>query len=313
MFVSGIELLRRTRSGGKVHSLRAEARWPATRVKRACRYQHRHLVVVWVPAMDVRKDFESVATYLYRLGGLGEQFSRYNNEDWPHLKNREDFQRIYSLPTKERIQLEELYAKGRDCAIFMGSRLREFNDVGQFPSLAEYVDSFDRTWVNERHDLQKFIAEIKSIVESLEHAPWAVGRMVNVFDDQLRLLASVRKTLDLLKQTNLYKIEKGEAPVEKEGSINIGHISGKVNINSTDNSINVSINSSSIFSGLSDAISAAAMDSRQKAQLLGKVDEMRNAEGTAGFVQKYKEFMQNAANHMTVISPFIPALTSLIG
>jgi hypothetical protein len=263
--------------------------------------------------MDIRKDFESVATFIHRLAGLGEQFSRYNNEDWPHLKNREDFKNVYRLPDKQRIQLEELYAKGRDCAIFMGSRLREFNDVGQFPSLAEYIDSFDRTWVNERNDLQTFLESIKAITDSLDRPPWAVRRMIEVFDDQLRLLASVRKTLDLLKQTNLYKIEKGEAPVEKEPNITIGHINGKVNINSTDNSTNINIESSSIFGGLSNAISNAPIEEKQKAQLLAKVEELRQAEGTSGFVQKYKDFMQNAANHMTVISPFIPALTSLIG
>jgi len=262
--------------------------------------------------MDIRKDFESVATFLHRLAGIGEQFSRYNNQDWPHLKNREDFEKVYRFPDEKRTQLEELYAKGRDCAIFMGFRLREFNDVGQFPSLAEYIDSFDRTWVNERVDLQAFLENIKAITDTREHPPWAVERMIEVFDHQLRLLASVRITLDLLKKTNLYKIEKGEAPVEKERNITIGHIIGKVNINSTDNSTNINIDSSSIFGGLSNAISSAPIEEMQKAQLLAKVEELRQAEGTGGFVQKYKDFMQNAANHMTVISPFIPALTSLI-
>ena len=262
--------------------------------------------------MEIRKDFESVATFIHRLAGLGEQFSRYNIEDWPHLKNREDFQKIYRLPDKERIQLEKLYGDGRDCAIFMGSRLREFNDVGQFPSLAEYVDSFDRTWVNERDDHQAFLNRIKAITDSLERPPWAVRRMIDVFDDQLRLLASVRKTLDLLKQTNLYKIEKGEAPVDKESQITIGHINGKVNINSTDNSTNISTDSSSIFGSLSNAINNAPIEEKQKVQLMAKVEELKQAEGTGGYIQKYNEFMQNAANHMTVISPFIPALTSLI-
>jgi hypothetical protein len=263
--------------------------------------------------MDIRKDFESVAIFIHRLAGLGEEFARYNNEDWPHLKNREDFQRVYVLADKERFQLEELYAKGRDCASFMGSRLRAFNDIGQFPSLAEYADSFDRTWVNERGDLREFIETIKTTTETLEHPPWAVRRMIELFDDQLRLLDSVRKTVDILQQTNLYKIEKGVAPVEKEASITIGHINGKVNINSTDNSTNFSIDSSSIFSGLSDAINNALIDAPHKAQLLAKVEDLKKSEGTIGFTQKYKEFVQNSANHMSVISPFIPALTSLIG
>ena len=111
--------------------------------------------------MDIRKDFESVATFMHRLAGLGEEFSRLNNKDWPHLKNREDFQKIYSLPDAQRIQLEELYANGRDCATFMEFRLRGFNDVGEFPSLTEYIDSFNGTWVNKRDDHQAFLEKIK--------------------------------------------------------------------------------------------------------------------------------------------------------
>jgi hypothetical protein len=262
--------------------------------------------------MKIRKDFESVATFIHRLAGLGEQFSHYDNQDWPHLMNREDFHRVYRLVDKERIQLEELHGKGRDCAGFMGTRLREFNDVGQFPSLAEYIDSFDHSWVNDSANLQAFIDKIKAITDSLEHSPWAVRRMIEVFEDQLRLLASVRKTLDLLKQTNLYRIEMGEAPVEKESNITIGQITGKVNINSTDNSTSVTIDSSSIFGGLSNAITNAPIEEKQKAQLLAKVEDLKQAEGSSGFVEKYKDFMQNAANHMSIISPFIPALTSLI-
>jgi len=272
----------------------------------------RRLELTFAIPMDIRRDFESVATYIHRLAGIGEQFSLYNKEDWPHLKNREDFQKIDRLPNNERIQLERLYGDGRDCAIFMGSRLREFNDVGQFPSLADYVDSFDQTWVNQCDDVRAFLGSIKAITDSLEHPPWAVRRMIGVFDDQLRLLVSVRKTLDLLKQTNLYRIEKGEAPVEKESNITIGQINGKVNINSTDNSVNVAIESSPIFGNLSSAINKSSIEEVQKAQLLAKVEDLKQAEGTGGFLQKYKDFMQSAANHMTVIAPFIPALTSLI-
>lgn len=262
--------------------------------------------------MDIRKDFESVSTFLFRFAGIGEQFRRFDNNDWPHLKNREDFNRIYSLPDKERYPLEELYAKGRDCAGFMGSRLREFNDVGLFPSLAEYVDSFASTWAYEHEDLQEFIEGIKSLADSLKHPPWSVRRMIEVFEDQLRLLASVRQTIQLLKQTYLYRMEKGEVPVEKEPAINIGQITGKVNINSTDNSTNITITSSPIFSGLVEAISKSAIEEQQKTQLLARVDAMKQTEGTPRFVQKYKDFMQNAANHMTVISPFVSGLAALL-
>lgn len=262
--------------------------------------------------MDIRKDFESVAPFIHRLAGIGDQFAHNNMETWSHLKNREDFSKIYLLPFKDRFQLEELYAKGRESASFMASRLHGFNDVGQFPSLTDYVDSFDGTWVHDHENLLAFLIEIQGITDVLEHPPWAVRRMIVVFEDQLRLLASVRKTLDLLKKSNLYKIENGEAPVEKESGITIGSINGKVNIHSTDNSTNITIDSSPVFSGLREAISQASIEASQKSALLESAERLQQSVGTGGFVQTYKSFMQAAANHMTVIAPFVPALTALI-
>ena len=262
--------------------------------------------------MEIRKDFESVATYLHRLAGIGSEFSRLSNDAWAHLKNREDFDKIYSLPESKILPLDNLYAKGRDCAIFMSSRLRAFNDVGQFPSLTSYLDSFDNTWAYEHEFLQDFIKNIKIIVESLDRAPWAVREMIAVFDDQLRLLAAVRETIFLLKQTHLYKIEKGEIPVEKESSINIHQGSGKININSTDNSTNITIESSPIFAMITEAVTNSSIGTNEKEKLLNCIEAMKKTKGKPTFVDSYKDFIQNAANHMSVVSPFIPALTSLI-
>jgi hypothetical protein len=98
--------------------------------------------------MEIRKDFEFSATFLHRLAGIGQQFSIFNHDDWPHFKNEEDFERIYRLPENQSFQFERLYGDGRDCAIFMSSRLCNFNDVGQFPSLSEYVDSLENTYMD---------------------------------------------------------------------------------------------------------------------------------------------------------------------
>jgi len=39
---------------------------------------------------------------------------------------------------------------------------------------------------------------------------------------------------------------------------------------------------------------------------------MEAAKGTSGFTQKYQNFIASAANHMTVLAPFIPALTQML-
>lgn len=267
----------------------------------------------YLRTMEIRKDFESVEIFIHRLAGIGQKFARFSFDDWSHLKNREDFQKIYRLPATQSLQFETLYGDGRDCSLFMSSRLSEFNDIGKFPSLVEYVESFQTTWVYAHENLQAFIEKTKELADSLDNPPWAIRRMIELFDDQLRLLASVRHTLKLLRQTNLYKIEKGEAPVEREPSINIGQITGKVNINSTDNSINTTIVSSPVFLSLVEAVSKSSIETDQKVQILERINIMKQTEGSSIFLQSYKDFMQNAANHMSIISPFIPALTALIG
>ena len=77
--------------------------------------------------MDIRKDFESAAPYLHRLWGIGNEFAQLNNEDWPHMKHKEDFRFVYTMEHPRRAILENVYGDGRDMAGYMAGHLREFN------------------------------------------------------------------------------------------------------------------------------------------------------------------------------------------
>lgn len=263
--------------------------------------------------MKIRPDFRGAESLLHRLAGIGTEFARYSNEDWPHLKNNEDFQQICRLPFSQKHQFEEFYAIGRHCAIFMSSRLRDFNKVAQFPTFADYVDSFAGTWTYQHENLESFIVKIQLITDELMLRSWAVERMIELFWIQLKLLEAVRHTIALLKKSNIYLIDKGEAPMESPHTISIGNINGKVNINSIDNSTTHKLNSSLIFHELKTAISSSTIQESDKSQLLSKLDELKAAEGSPTYVQKYKDFVQNAATHMSVVGPLLPALTGLIG
>lgn len=46
--------------------------------------------------------------------------------------------------------------------------------------------------------------------------------------------------------------------------------------------------------------------------LLTLLSEMEEAKGKPNYLDKYSAFIANAANHMTLITPFIPALTAFI-
>jgi len=47
-------------------------------------------------------------------------------------------------------------------------------------------------------------------------------------------------------------------------------------------------------------------------KLQEKVTELEKAQGTTGFMAQYQEFMALAANHMTILAPFIPALSQIL-
>jgi hypothetical protein len=51
----------------------------------------------------------------------------------------------------------------------------------------------------------------------------------------------------------------------------------------------------------------------ERIQILNKLDELEEAKGKNSFTQKYQEFIASAADHVTILAPFIPALTQMLG
>lgn len=262
--------------------------------------------------MEIRKDFEPVEMFLHRLLKIAEAFAANNLKNWPHLKNGEDFKYVYALPFATKNPIEEIYATGRDCAVSMASKLRDFNYADEYPTLSSYIDSFDKGWVYQESELFEVYTKGKAAADTLDHCPWAVGQMLELYQDQAKLLAAVKATLKIIQQSHLYKLEKGEVPMEKNSGITIGIIHGKVNIHSTDNSTNTYSQSNPIFIQLQDAISKSTIPQIEREQLIRNIGEMSETHGKPSFMEKYKDFIQNAANHMSVVSPFIPALSGLL-
>lgn len=87
----------------------------------------------------------------------------------------------------------------------------------------------------------------------------------------------------------------------------------RVNIGSTDNSSNVvNINKENIFDELRTVINEKISSEKDSMILLGLVGDMEEAKGTPSFIEKYKDFMESAANHMSVLSPLLPALAQIL-
>lgn len=161
--------------------------------------------------MGVRGDLSSVDMWLQRLAMYAQAFDKNNTQDWPHLKNREDFSRVYSLPVSQCYPLEDLYGNGRDLAVAMSERLVSFNWVQRYPTLKSFVDSFDGGWVNQVDILEEEVSAAESIAIALESCPWAVKQMIELYKAQINMLRGVAHCLEMLRKSDLYLIESGRS------------------------------------------------------------------------------------------------------
>lgn len=94
------------------------------------------------------------------------------------------------------------------------------------------------------------------------------------------------------------------------------HLEGahsRVNIQSQDNSVNVSRQTTeNIFADMRQVIQTRIANEVERTRILIELNELEAAKGSDRFSQKYQSFIASAANHMTVLAPFIPALTQML-
>jgi len=87
----------------------------------------------------------------------------------------------------------------------------------------------------------------------------------------------------------------------------------RVNIHSSDTSVNVvDATPNELFENLRATLREVVTDRDERSQLLKSVAALEATHGEPGFVSAYQDFITLAAAHMTVLTPFIPALTQLI-
>ena len=110
------------------------------------------------------------------------------------------------------------------------------------------------------------------------------------------------------------KVHRSGMPAALPSTI-INNITGdhaRVNIQSVDASRNRIVqNDMGIFKELAAAIHAGVNSEEQDA-ILERLMALEKAAGTPSFKDQYQEFISSAANHITIIAPFIPALTKML-
>lgn len=102
---------------------------------------------------------------------------------------------------------------------------------------------------------------------------------------------------------------------DASGSFTVYNLSGhnaRVSINSIDASTNVvDISSEKLFDELRAAI-REGVRGPMRDEILANVDELAAAAPGPTFAESYGALIQLAANHMTILTPFLPALAQLL-
>lgn len=264
--------------------------------------------------VKVRQDLESVAPHISRLLNIGLEF--YNHDkDWVHLKNEEDFKLIFRLPSEKRYKVEAVYSTGRDMAMYMGSSLLEINtDFGRYPTLTSIIEHFKESWVYGGYS-PEILDEAQKTCTDHDIELWSVGQMIKLFLRQEKLLEAVRSTFEMLKRSDLYREENGEIILKNEASITVSGVSGSsININSAGASATVKTSylQPAVFDELIAAVKAQEFDKKTEGELLDNVENLVAGHKEGRFQEAYKKFMQDVSAHITVFSPVLAGLASLL-
>jgi hypothetical protein len=94
--------------------------------------------------------------------------------------------------------------------------------------------------------------------------------------------------------------------------INVSGPNARVNIGSTDNSTNT-VRTGDVFADMRQAIEAGVTDPERKAEIMAAINEAESAKGSGGFLKAYQNIVGTAADHLGVLTPFLPALTGMLG
>lgn len=94
---------------------------------------------------------------------------------------------------------------------------------------------------------------------------------------------------------------------------NVTGPNSRINVNSSDSSINVAdVNAAELFQRMREAAATLPDDGRRQ-MLVERIDGLEQSHGSGEFAEKYRDFVSLAADHMSLFTPFMPALGQLFG
>jgi hypothetical protein len=171
---------------------------------------------------------------------------------------------------------------------------------------------------------------IKAIVESTKIMVPDVSLDVDEGDHLERVLPSGKVESFLILDTGFnpgledippfyqMKVRK-ESVIRDEQSrssvvYNVTGPNARVNVNSTDASTNIAnVGTSELFEQMRSVVAQGIQGEDERQEMVTRINSMEKSHGTGDFAKRYSDFIALAANHMSIFSPFMPALGQLLG
>jgi hypothetical protein len=111
-------------------------------------------------------------------------------------------------------------------------------------------------------------------------------------------------------------VRKESAIPARQPSSNVYNFHGgnsRVNINSNDSSVNIiQMTNEELFKQIKKIIDEKIKEDETKSLYLHQLTELEHSVGSPTFLEKYRQFIATTADHISILYPFIPALTRLI-
>ncbi|MBM2834236.1 MAG: hypothetical protein HW406_1397 [Candidatus Brocadiaceae bacterium] len=167
--------------------------------------------------MEIRKDFEPVAVYMHKLINLAEAFIANGKQCLLLLENEDAIEEVISLPNNIKSQVVQIYGYGAINAHATAFQLEGFNDANKYPTLSSYIDSFEDYWLTHEVKVNKIYKMAQQSSRNLEYKLFLVDDMLDLLKHQFELQEATKRTLNIIKQSSLYKLETGinDIPTEQ--------------------------------------------------------------------------------------------------
>lgn len=186
-------------------------------------------------------------------------------------------------------------------------------DISTYPTLTKIIERLRGSTLYSERD-HHIVA--KELCAKHKIDLWAIDQMCFLYEEQIGLADAAKSTIEILSKSDLYKLENGMTTTQPtQASITITGLSNSnVSLHSPGSQQNLisNHNEADVFKELVAAIRSSQIPKGDSDALVAEVNALEQRHKNGQYASGYQEFIANVASHLTIVLPFLPALTKLL-